>query len=252
MSLRRPLTSRRVLAGSLVIAAGLGLLGTLAALVPEVRGAGDSYSYEAEPLGDGSYLVYVDLEDPNLDYSAYKRENDARIDAWIAEPAAAPRVDGQTVLVTFRRPQSYDNTLHLIAPHAAGASPQLGVPPWEFHLAGRKAVGRDIVFMKALSDFDPGIIGQPQLPTAETCAASPVDCQGAIYSGIVAVAFPVAGGPGALRALRDQSEVFLVDSTGIEVREALARAQPSVASRVQLVSLPEPEQDRRHGHVSIP
>lgn len=252
MNLSQPWKQQPSWTRSLVLAAALGALGALSALVSTARGAGDSYSVQAEPLGDGSTLVYVDLADPNLNYTAYKQENDARIAAWVADPAAAPAVDGQTVLLTFRRPQSYDQTLRLLAPHAAGTGAQLGVPPWEFHLAGRKSVDRTLVYMKSLRDFDPGIIGRPQLPSPETCAASPVDCQGAVYAGIIAVAFPVAGGPGALAALRDLPEVFLVDTTGIQLRHDLSLTDPAAAGRIQLISLPEPEQDDRHGHVGIP
>ncbi len=209
----------------LLVAAGL-----VWQLVPKVfgQGGGSSYSYTSEPY-DGSSLYVSVYENTMADFTAYKAENDARIDAWYANPSASPLVDGESVRVTFYEPKSIAEALQLLG--ATNTAIQID----RYRMVGTDSQDR-MRFFDGFSSIDASMLsGQIFGPE---CDVDPALCNPIIYTGIIDIQFRMIGGLASLRAMRNSPEIFVADSTGIEVINNIRLSQPGAGYSV--MSLPSP------------
>ena len=203
-----------------------------------VRGEGRSYHYVVEQTDgaapDEPYMMTVQVDDPDNDFSDYKAENDARIAAWQAEPQSAPEVDGRPVRVTFTSPRSYTETLEIVDSFAdeyvlyrvVGASPSYGSRA-----------------MDGMGEIDPATIGEVVDPACGVAVDAlgtpdPTACEIIDYSGVIHVQFTVRGGVDALVDLQEHPNVFLADSTAIVVVEELGAEYGIGVGDLAVVSLP--------------
>jgi hypothetical protein len=210
---------------------------------PPVVGEGGTYTYTVEASGpddngNPTYRVVMDLAEParqDNDFSAYKAESNARLDAWIADPGSAPVVDGKQVKVTFTSPQSYASTISIVGPYAAS---------YVRHAVVGHSPNTAEHIMEGLGDIDPSSIGDKPnvacgISVDENGQPDPADCETVTWTGIIEVDILLQGGLAGLAAMRDNPSVFLVDTTGIEVLRLTGLNQ----SQLQTLAMPFPMAD---------
>lgn len=210
-----------------------------------VHGQGSAYGYtvvahnpsvsqNAAPL---EYSVKIDnIGSTGTSFTAYKAENDNRIALWASNPATAPQVDGLPVRVTFRATKSIASVLELIGPMAGSVLDYRAVGEYE----------NEITYMDAFGPIDPAIFSGPYYeiePTNEICTSQPSLCVPTTYSGIIDVKVIMQGGVAQLNVLKSHPDVFLADSTAIQVHSELAVSNPTIAAHVTDYSFPSAEAD---------
>jgi len=188
---------------------------------------GSSYVYSTEDRGDSVFVVDVDLVNQDADFTAYKAENDSRIDGWAANPSTAPVLDGRPVMVTFLEPKSITETMQII-----------GATSTVFDTDAYRLVGYSSQSPERYYDgwgpIDPTLLGPPVL--GPECDVDPSLCDPITFTGVMDVQFFLQGGIAALQALKDNPNVFLADSTGIEITDEILSTIPQ--AQIESIMLP--------------
>lgn len=200
---------------------------------PVVHAQGGAYWFYFEQADDQSdYAVIVDhygKDSSGEDFTAYKNANDSRIDAWTANPGTAPQIDGRPVTLTFEHPLNASDLASVIA---AGQVSLTSVT-----LAGQTQDGRRPTMWQEGSMVPWSFVGPPIIDPA--CAAEPAACSPDVYNGVLqADGIIQAGGTTSLSALKGHADVYLADSTGIQVLDDVAQMYPAYYSADMTVSMP--------------
>jgi hypothetical protein len=196
----------------------------------EVHASGAAYQAETHDGTDGTFYINIDiLDSAHLssgaeDYSAYKTENDARIDGWVANPGSAPTIVGKDVMVTFKHPLSGVATQNLVN------SANLQVDTYN-EVAAHSKSGRSFSISVGPVDvpYVDGLIASGPI-SSPPCDGAPSDesCYTTTTTGIISVTGKItANGLASLNTLRNHPDVYLADSTGIDY---LVSNPPSVAN----------------------
>jgi hypothetical protein len=234
-----PRSQTMELGKKLTVVAVVGLLGLHFVINSGVnRGQGSSYTYTVEVIGPDiggnfTYEVDIDILDPDNDFSDYKAESDARIDAWVANPQSAPVLDGRPVRVTFLSPKSYSDTMQIVGSSAS-----------QFLTHGIVGFSQSEpeIIVDGVGPINPADIGQVPNPACGVAVDAvgmldPAACEPVTNTGVMDVMFTLSGGLTSLAALKAHSDVFLIDTTGIVVLDAVA-GQGVNMSNIQAFVLP--------------
>lgn len=210
-----------------------------------VHGQGSAYGYtvithnpsisqNAAPI---EYSVKIDnTGSTGTSFTAYKAENDARIASWVANPAAAPQIDGLPVRLTFRTTQTMANVLQLIGPMAGSVLDYRAVGEYE----------DEVTYMDMFGPISPAIFSGPYYeidPSNEICTSQPSLCEPTTYTGMIDVKVVMQGGVTQLNVFKGHPDVFLADSTAIQAHAELAVSNPTIAAHITDYSFPSAEAD---------
>ncbi len=218
---------------ALVVATAVAVL-VKGHVLPVASGKGEAYQYRVNLNADSNGYFVLVSPDPRYeeDFTRYKAASDARVAAWAATPASGPAMDAALVDVTFRKALS--------PAEVAAVLGDAFEPPVTSIVVGRSASGRPA------SDYVDGAVTPDMLNVpvrGAACEAEPESCDPVIYRGVIQVSVrPRDGRAGlaALVALVAHPDVYLADSTGLEVVARLGSERPELASQVQQIFLPKP------------
>jgi hypothetical protein len=206
-----------------------------------VVGQGASYEYKyrtaaKDSQGVDTYVVGINILNQQDDYGDYKSENDSRIAGWVADPDSAPALTGRPVKITFDSAMSYTDTMEIISPVASSYL--------QYRLVGYSASYPDRS-MDGIGPIDPIMIGSVVDPACGVAVdpvgqPDPTGCEVITYTGVIHVVFSFSGTITDLDDLRAHSDVYLIDTTGIQVVQDLSLLYGIALSQMQVVSFPSP------------
>ncbi len=173
-------------------------------------------TYEYGTWQDAGNFIRAYIWPYDDDFTAYKGENDARIDNWAGSPGTAPPINGDKVAVTFRSTLSASSVQAIMSAN--------NFTLWSYSLAGRTVPDEDEAFEHEYGpSIDASKIGVSLIDPG--CSQEPEACEAVIYSGVLQISGTVLG-PADLQNLKDHPDVYLADSTGIQLRSELAATYP--------------------------
>ena len=233
-----------------ILAAVVVALLSLPAPVSTLQPSGPSDAYAYYTWTDSSGVnVFVSVTDPMTypgpDYTAYRAESHERIDAWAADPQAAPALDGHRVVVTFREPMTIPG-LHAALPAGWITTTDQGeiyagvdFNIVAFSLVGRGPGGREESTYTSgpeIRSFDYGTVFEDP-----NCAQEPDACGPVSYRGVLLLDLELHAGTSHqdLVNVKNHPDVYLVDTTGIALFEDLV-GQGHSPETIGDISLPWP------------
>ena len=198
---------------------------------PHVAGASAGYQYELED-DDGDLQLWIDIPqgdhlETGDDFAAYKASNDARSNAWVASPSSAPATENKQLSVTFVEPMTPAEVAAVLSATSFEVN--------QYMVVGERASGEasvSVYYGPVDSAKVNDLMAAPQLSMA--CEKEPTSpaCYTTTYTGIMAVGgVATAAGITALDYLKNHPDVYLADSTGIQVLEDIGSglsSDPSV------------------------
>ena len=205
-----------------------------------VNASGTAYQFETHVGSDSVFYINIDLLDSahlpsgEEDYTAYKSENDSRIDGWIANPTTAPTIVGHDIAVTFKRPLSGSAAQNLISSANVLVENYNETASHSKSLSGRSY---SINLGPIDAPFIDGLVAAgPVQSFACTGDPSHEACYTTATTGVISVFGKItSNGLSSLSTLRTHPDVYLVDSTGIDY---LVSNPPSISNyAVMLLSL---------------